>query len=210
MTSAICRCIIRNIFSDVHPSFPSAYSSISSSIYILSCSMEPSEMKRPFVQKSERESSALELFKGLQTLLITFKAVVLKALSKALRMHPLFKSIASSKFHSQRLSAKLLRRVTEPMSCFCIVLQCQRDQFIGDLCFPARPISWGIAVLAALLTTSTQALFRAKIQARGSVFSVISTLLGKALAQDLPQVICHLNDQASAHSELHSLVFPVK
>lgn len=47
--------------------------------------MEPSlEMKRPFVQKSEWEGSALELFKGLQTLLITFKVVFLKALLKVL------------------------------------------------------------------------------------------------------------------------------
>lgn len=45
--------------------------------------MEPLlEMKRPFVQKSEWEGSALELFKGLQTLLITFKVVFLKAVLK--------------------------------------------------------------------------------------------------------------------------------
>lgn len=145
MTSAICRCIIRNIFSDLHPSFPSAYNSISFSIYILSCSVEPSETKRPFVQKSEWESSALELFKGLQTLLMTFKAVFLKALSKALRIHPLFKSTASSKFCSQRLNAKLLIHVTEPMSFLRIVLQCQRFMLpcqahqLGNRCARSPP-----------------------------------------------------------------------
>lgn len=80
---------------------------------------------RPFVQKSGWEGLALELFKGLQTLLITFKVVFLKALSKELCIHPLFKSKSSTTFWSQRLNARLFICITEPMSFFCIILQRQ-------------------------------------------------------------------------------------
>lgn len=85
---------------------------------------------RPFVQKSGWEGSALELFEGLQTPLIIFKVVFLKAPLKELCIPPLFKSTASSKFWSQRLNAKLFIYITEPTPFFCIVLQRQRDQFI--------------------------------------------------------------------------------
>lgn len=44
------------------------------------------------------------------------------------------------------------------MSFFCVLLQSQRDQFIRDLCFAIRLISWVLAVLTAFLTMSTQTL----------------------------------------------------
>lgn len=70
--------------------------------------MEPSlEMKRPFVQKWGWEGSALELFKDLQTLLITFKEVFLKALLTELRTHPLFQRKCSNEFWSQTLKRKI-------------------------------------------------------------------------------------------------------
>lgn len=148
--------------------------------------MEPSlEMKRPFVQKSEWEGSALELFKGLQTLLITFKVVFLKALFQELHIHPLFKSIASNTFWSQRLNTELFIYITEPMSFFCVLLQSQRDQFIRDLCFAIRLISWVLAVLTAFLTMSTQTLPQSwnssKFPGKCIFTYVLPTLIGKAL-----------------------------
>lgn len=166
---------------------------------------------RPFVQKSGWEGSALELFKGLQTLLITFKVVFLKALLKELHIHPLFKSESSNKFWSQRLNVKLFIYITEPTSFFWTILQCQRDQFIRDLGLTVRLISWVLAVLTAFLTTNTQTLPQSRNSSRMKcIFTdAISTLIGKALAQTsclviLPQVIFRLNDQASAHNKLCS------
>lgn len=86
-----------------------------------------------------------------------------------------------------------------------------RDQCIRDLCFAVRLISWVLAVLTAFLTTSTQTLPQSWNPSNGKyIFTyVISTLIGKALAQSsclitLPQVIFCLNDRASAHSKLYS------
>lgn len=169
--------------------------------------MEPSlEMKRPFAQKWGWEGSALELFKDLQTLLITSKEVFLKALLKELRTHPLFQGKCSNKFWSQTLNAKFHVHNIELMSLFCTLVQCQTHQSIKDLLFTIRFVSRAFAVLTAFLTKKA-----GFTPDRGKCIftNAISILISKALALTsclvtLSQVIFHSTDQAAAHSKLYS------
>lgn len=84
-------------------------------------------------RNQEWEGSALELFKGLQTLLITFKVVFLKALFNELCTQPLLKSIASNKFWSQRLNAKLFISTWQSQSLFCVVIKSNSSGIWGSV-----------------------------------------------------------------------------
>lgn len=105
-------------------------------------------------RNQEWEGSALELFKGLQTLLITFKAVFLKALLNELCTQLLFKSIASNKFWSQRLNAKLFISTWQRQPLFCVVKKSNSSGDWGSV----RLLRWAQAVPTAFLTLSSQTL----------------------------------------------------
>lgn len=167
--------------------------------------MEPSlEMKRPFVQKSEWEGSALEWFKSLKTLLITFKALFLKALLKELHTPPLFKSIASNRFWSQRLKAKLY--IHHRADVILLDRPPVSERPIHQRCVFHCQALGVLAVLAAFLATSTEALPRSCNPGKGQcIFThIISASIGKPLAQTSCLVIFRLTDQASPHRELYS------
>lgn len=114
-------------------------------------------------RNQEWEGSALELFKGLQTLLITFKIVFLKALLNELCTQPLFKSIASNKFWSQRLNAKLFISTWQSQSLFCVVTKSNSSGIWGSVSL----LSWAHSVPTAFLTLSTQTLPQSSDSSKG-------------------------------------------
>lgn len=112
-------------------------------------------------RNQEWEGSALELFKALQTLLITFKVVFLKALLNELCTQPLFKSIASNKFSSQRLNAKLFISPWQSQSLFCVVKKSNSSGIWGSVRLCPQPFCpWAHRLY-----------HRAQTQARGRLFS---------------------------------------